>query len=66
MRPTIFNFRINNCSGRFNKLIFTPETLREEFKKYDPSLKMRDYIEVNNNIEIIAKQYENIDNRNDS
>jgi len=54
---SIYDFRQNNCSGRNKKIVFTVETLREEFKKYDPLLEMREYIIDNNNVESVAKKY---------
>lgn len=52
-------FRKHNCSGRFNKIAYTPETLAEEFAKYDPNLgfRLREYIQRNNEVSVIADQY---------
>lgn len=55
----IFRFRERNCSGRTNRLYYTPEQLRAELDKYDPALgpELRAYILEHNDVRKIADQY---------
>jgi hypothetical protein len=56
---SILQFRKKNCSGRTNRIAYSPEQLRAEMSKYDPTIgpQLRAYILENNNIEIIAQEY---------
>ena len=57
---SIYKFRQNNCSGRSNKYVWDYKRLQEEFKKYNPELKMREYILRHNNVAKIAHEYINL------
>ncbi len=56
----IYDSRQNNCSGRNKGIKFDSNMLKEEFKKYDPDLKMREYILRHNNITKSAQEYLNL------
>ena len=53
------DFRQNNCSGRFGKNRITVAWLKTVLAGYDPSIgpALRDYVEINNNVEHTAEQY---------
>jgi glycosyltransferase involved in cell wall biosynthesis len=58
--PTnIYEYRLKNCSGRTNRISYTPDMLLAEFRHYDPSLgpALRSYILEHNNVETIAQEY---------
>jgi len=54
---SILEFRKHNCSGRRYRKNWGVEELREEFKKYDPKLNMRDYILENHDVKKVVWNY---------
>lgn len=54
---SLLDYRRNNCSGRYNKLKLNTEDLKALFRKYNPDLKLRDYILKYNDVKNIAQQY---------
>lgn len=58
--PTnIFKYRLKNCSGRTERIKYTPELLMAEFDRYDVTLgpALRSFILEHNDVRVIAQQY---------
>ena len=53
----IIEYRKNNCSGRNTKTTFNSELLRKEIEKYNCNIKMRSYIQQNNDVKLIVGEY---------
>ena len=55
----VFQFRTNNCSGRYHRHRYTADDLVELFKLYDPETgrRLRNYIYRHHNVEKTAQQY---------
>lgn len=56
---SIQEYRLNNCSGRRHRIRYTPQQLRLEMAKYDPTLGegLRQYAIDNHGVGKIASQY---------
>jgi len=52
--------KLTNFTGRPDQIRFTPETLREEFKKYDPTRSLRKRMEDEFDIKKNAQEYINL------
>lgn len=54
---SMIEFRKNNCSGRRYGIKLNANDLQQLFKKYDHKLQLRKYIEENNDVKKIVRQY---------
>ena len=56
-KTNIYEYRKNNCSGRYNRYKWTAEQLKQQLNLYNPDLKMRDYILKEHSVKSVVDSY---------